>query len=315
MKVRRKQKLSPPWWNNDLQKMIKHKYQMYKQYRHHQTKESFMHYAKARNETLAALRKARQKFENDLAKMAKKNPKKLAKYIRSQGKVKDRVCQLLKQDGTMADSGHEIAQELQRFFCSGFVYEKDGELPEFADRVEEADVLENIEVTVEIVRSELQGLNEEKAPGPDGISPFLLKKCTEQVIYPLVLLFRKSLQEGQLPEQWKKASVVPIFKAGSKKSPSNYRPVSLTSRVCKILERIIKKQVTQHLQDKELISPEQHGFVAKKSCLTNLLETLEDCTQILDNNKTSLDIIYCDFRKAFDSVPHRRLIKKLSAMV
>ena len=172
--------------------------------------------------------------------------------------------------------------------------------------------MDEIKVTEENVQEELQSLNEEKAPGPDDISPYLLKKCAKQLAYPLMLIFVKSLEEGQLPEQWKRASVVPIFKAGSKKSPNNYRPVSLTSQVCKVLERIIKKHVTKHLLDNNLITDEQHGFVPRKSCLTNLLESLEDWTHVLDD-KESLDIIYCDFKKAFDSVPHQRLLKKISA--
>ena len=172
--------------------------------------------------------------------------------------------------------------------------------------------LGEIKVTEEHVQEELQSLNEEKAPGPDDMSPYLLKKCAKQLAYPLMLIFVKSLEEGQLPEQWKRASVVPIFKAGSKKSPNNYRPVSLTSQVCKVLERIIKKHVTKHLLDNNLITDEQHGFVPRKSCLTNLLESLEDWTHVLDD-KESLDIIYCNFKKAFDSVPHQRLLKKISA--
>ena len=75
-----------------------------------------------------------------------------------------------------------------------------------------------------------------------------------------------------------------------------------------------KKHISKHLVDMELLSEEQHGFVQKKSCLTNLLESLEDWTQIIDNNN-GLDIIFCDYKKAFDSVPHRRLIKNLQHMV
>ena len=78
------------------------------------------------------------------------------------------------------------------------------------------------------------------------------------------------------------------------------------------MERVLKKHISKHLVEMELLSEEQHGFVQKKSCLTNLLESLEDWTQIIDNNN-GLDIIFCDYKKAFDSVPHRRLIKKLAA--
>lgn len=173
-------------------------------------------------------------------KLSKKTPKKLAKYIRKQSKTKDRVSPLVRQDGGVTKTDGEIAQELQAFFCSVFVQEGDEELPEFANRVQEANVLDEIKVTEEHVQEELQSLNEEKAPGPDDMSPYLLKKCAKQLAYPLMLIFVKSLEEGQLPEQWKRASVVPIFKASSNKSPNNYRLVSLTSQVCKVLERIIK---------------------------------------------------------------------------
>ena len=285
---------------------VKLKYQAFKTFKRNKTKENLIKYAKVRNETLGLMRKMRQKYENELSKGAKKNPKKLAKYIRSQGKTKDRVNLLVKQDGSDVNTGEEIAQELHNFFCSVFVEEKDGELPAFPDRVLREDCLESIEVTMEEVRKQIKVLDEDKAPGPDDVSPFLLKRCCDEVAHPLSVIYKLSLKEGQLPEQWKRASVVPIFKAGSKKSPNNYRPVSLTSQVCKILERIIKEQMTRHLMSKHLISAEQHGFVQGKSCLTNLLEALEDWTQILDENHYGLDIIYCDFRKAFDSVPHRR---------
>ena len=311
-KAKKKLKCSPPWWNKELESQVKKKYQMYKTYRSHQSRENYKRYARIRNETLILLRKTRQRYENELMKLSKKTPKKLAKYIRKQSKTKDRVSPLVRQDGSVTKTDGEIAQELQAFFCSVFVQEGDEELPEFADRVQEANVLYEIKVTEEHVQEELQSLNEEKAPGPDDMSPYLLKKCAKQLAYPLMLIFVKSLEEGQLPEQWKRASVVPIFKAGSKKSPNNYRPVSLTSQVCKVLERIIKKHVTKHLLDNNLITDEQHGFVPRKSCLTNLLESLEDWTHVLDD-KESLDIIYCDFKKAFDSVPHQRLLKKISA--
>ena len=87
--------------------------------------------------------------------------------------------------------------------------------------------------------------------------------------------------------------------------------MSLTSQPCKLLERILRKHIIQHLEDKNLISIHQHGFVNKKSCLANLLETFEDCTKILHDGK-SLDIIYLDFQKAFDTVPHCRLVRKRS---
>jgi hypothetical protein len=129
---------------------------------------------------------------------------------------------------------------------------------------------------------------------------------------PLTEIYKKSLEEGVIPKDWKKANVTPIFKKGDKKKRENYRPVSLTSHVCKIMERIIVNGLNQHLEKNKLIDESQHGFRSKKSCLTNLLEVVEETAVCLDEGKP-VDIIYLDFKKAFDTVPHERLYSKLKA--
>ena len=91
---------------------------------------------------------------------------------------------------------------------------------------------------------------------------------------------------------------------------NNYRPVSITSQTCKLMERILRKKITTHLEENNLLSDCQHGFTHKRSCLTNMLESLEDWTETLDRGD-KLDIIYLDYRKAFDTVPHKRLLAKL----
>ena len=116
----------------------------------------------------------------------------------------------------------------------------------------------------------------------------------------------------EVPTDWKIANVSPIFKKGSKFAPGNYRPISLTSISCKILESIIKDHMVNHLDHNNLIGNTQHGFVRGRSCTTNLLDFFEDITLNLDNN-TPTDIIYLDFAKAFDKVPHNRLLTKLRA--
>ena len=107
------------------------------------------------------------------------------------------------------------------------------------------------------------------------------------------------------------ANVVAIFKKGIKSVPGNYRPVSLTCIVCKILESIIRDIVVEHMLDCNLYSKCQHGFRKHRSCITQLLEVMEDFTKFVDNKK-DIDIIYLDFQKAFDQVPHRRLLHKLN---
>nr|VZH94989.1 unnamed protein product [Spirometra erinaceieuropaei] len=127
---------------------------------------------------------------------------------------------------------------------------------------------------------------------------------------PLALIFQTSFVTGCLPSDWKSATITPLFKGGSRASANNYRPVSLTSICCKITEKIIKKALVQFLEQHHLLSDAQHGFRSGRSCLTNLLFTLERWTKARDKGKV-VHAIYIDFKKAFDSVPHQRLLYKL----
>jgi retron-type reverse transcriptase len=126
------------------------------------------------------------------------------------------------------------------------------------------------------------------------------------------IIFDRSLKTGHVPKEWKDANVTPIFKKGSKLERANYRPVSLTSTICKILESIIRDKIMSYLKLKRLISPSQHGFVPNKACVTNLLETLDIITDAV-NKGHSGDLVLLDFAKAFDKVSHKKLVQKLEA--
>ena len=118
------------------------------------------------------------------------------------------------------------------------------------------------------------------------------------------------MTEGKLPSSWKEAEVVPIFKKGKKSSAGNYRPVSLTSVICKVFEKFIRDALDNHFTNNNLLSPDQFGFCSGRSCVTQLLVTINEWFTYLDQ-KIPVDAAYLDFRKAFDSVPHKRLLSKL----
>ena len=107
--------------------------------------------------------------------------------------------------------------------------------------------------------------------------------------------------------------MTPIFKKGSKGSPGNYRPVSLTCVLCKVMKSILRDAIVQHLEQYSLLRKSQHGFMAGKSTLSNLLEYLEDLTRLVDEGH-AVDIVYLDFAKAFDKVPHMRLMRKCEGL-
>lgn len=150
------------------------------------------------------------------------------------------------------------------------------------------------------VRVKLTKLAGNKASGPDLISVNVLRNCPDFDV-PLCLLFNQSLQTGMLPQDWRDANVTPLHKKGPRSKKQNYRPVSLTSQVVKILERLVQDVLLNLLQKNETITCHQHGFQAKCSCITQLLSCLNDWTESFDKH-IQTDVIYMDFAKAFDSV-------------
>ena len=170
--------------------------------------------------------------------------------------------------------------------------------------------MNHIVFTVMDVKDKLEKLDATKSIGLDKVHPKVLKECSQSMSYPLMLIFKRSFETGELPSFWKMANVTPIHKKGIKTDPNNYRPVSLTSVVCKVMERIIRDKMMQHLAEHDLINVNQHGFVMNKSCTTNLLESVDTITEAL-NRGFQAAIIFLDFAKAFDSVQHNLLIQKL----
>ena len=213
---------------------------------------------------------------------AKKNPKALFQYINTKTKGKDTIPDLIKPDGTQSSSDAEKCTLFNNFFSSVFTREGEGELPIFERTVNEK--LDTISITEEKMHRALNSLKEAKSPGPDEIHPRVLKELAEQLAYPLKTLFNKTMKEGKIPVKWKRAEVRPIFKKGSKQNPGNYRPVSLTSVVCKLFEGFIRDALYTQLTSNHLLSSKQYGFCKGRSCVTQLLGTLHDWLVYLDDN-------------------------------
>ena len=138
------------------------------------------------------------------------------------------------------------------------------------------------------------------------ITSSTLHDLKDVTVEPLINIMKDSYNSGTVPSQWKTASVTPIFKKGSKHDPGNYRPISLTSITGKLMESMIKDTIVDHLSRNKLIYKTQFGFMQRRSCLLNLLTYLEQLTKELDKG-SSIDVVYLDYSKAFDRVPHERL--------
>ena len=150
----------------------------------------------------------------------------------------------------------------------------------------------------------------DSAPGPDGIPAVLLKRCAKSLSVPMHLLWSESMASGIVPRFYKTGHVTPLFKKGSKCDAGNYRPVTLTSHVVKIYERVVRKHMIEHLEANNLLSDKQHGFRSNRSCLTQMLDHFDDILEGFTQAKDT-DSIYLDFAKAFDKVDLELLLLKL----
>ena len=268
----------------------------------------------ALNAATNEVRKAKRNFEHKLAQNIKSDSKSFYAYVRSKQNVRDKVGPLEDNAGNIITDGCLMAEELNVHFSSVFTREDTSSLPvpETKFNGSEEEKLGQLVVTPEAVASKINNMKENKSPGVDGLSPKILKETVEQISKPLAHVFNMSLQEGIVPVEWKVANIIPLFKKGSRNKSVNHRPVSLTSVICKLLETIIRDHMMDFLVKHKLINTSQHGFLKARSCLTNLLCFFEEITKWVDDG-SPVDVIYLDFQKAFDKVPHQRLILKLKS--
>jgi hypothetical protein len=165
-----------------------------------------------------------------------------------------------------------------------------------------------------IILEIINGLKNGKAPGEDGITGRFLKIGKRSIIPYLLHIFRKSLETGKIPESWKHGTIIPIFKGGEKCRMKNYSPISLTSIVCKIFERILSEYIRQILHNSGFLFSGQHGFRKGYSCESQLTSLVQDLQDSIDQGFET-DALFLDMQKAFDLVPHDLLLEKLNSVI
>ena len=302
----------PKWWNNQIKCGLLQKKRAYLRYKLTQNEGDKLEFERLRRETKKMIKQSKKNLEMYVAGISKSNPKEFYSYIRKKKVLPSKIGPLTLENGEHVSNEVEIAEELNKYFASVFTVEDTDSLQEEISTQRNTAPLSNCNFSDNAVIKALDKINANKTSGPDCIAPRVLKEAKFQLCRPLSILFTKSFNSSKIPNDWKLANVTPIQKKGDKTTPNNYRPISLTSVVCKLMESIIRDQLVTFLEENNLVKNSQHGFRNKRSCLTNLLDFYNEVYNIYDETK-AVDVIYLDFQKAFDKVPHQRLLIKLKS--
>ena len=213
-------------------------------------------------------------------------------------------------DDMNAASDLEIASLFNQYFYSVFTDSVTSD-PVYLEENIVGRTTSEMQITESSVYTLLRDLDTSKAMGMDGIGHNVLKHCAMALYQPLCHLFQASLRVCKLPDEWKIHSITPIFKDGDKSSVRNYRPISLLSSVSKVMERLVYNHLMEFLANS--ISTFQYGFLKNHSCVQQLLLFYHELISG-PNSPAEQDIVFLDFSKAFDSVPHKELLLKLKRL-
>ena len=252
----------------------------------------------------------RDKKETKATAKIKSNPKYFYSYANRFSKSKPKVGPLLDPTtNELTDDSLAMANILQNQYKSVFTQPLPNyDLPQNDEPTTQ--ILEDFNLTIEEFTKEIESLSPSSAPGADGFPAILLLKTKNNIALPLQIIWRNILNKGVTPKLLKTGHITPVYKKGNQGLAENYRPVTLTSHVSKVFEKIVRNKIQTHLEDNELYNTKQHGFRKGRSCLSQLLEHTERLIHYLEKGN-NVDVIYLDFSKAFDRVDHTILLHKL----
>lgn len=304
-KSRSKRRVYP----NYIKRLVKHKADAWKTWKNTQLEADKLAYEEIRTRLRNSITNFVDAKEEELVR--KNNIKRFYQFVNKKISNKSPIPNVRRPDGVLTTSVSENCEIFNNYFSSVFTAD-DGVLQQLPARADSNLALSSVEFTPEKVFSALRSLRPTLSAGPDGIHNVFLKNCAAALCVPLCHIFDSSMKDNVLPKSWKRAYVTPVFKKGANCDPNNYRPISLTSTCCKLMEKIVNTEILNYLTLNNLLTLHQHGFLNKKSTITNLLEATHDWSLSMEA-KTSSHVIYFDLAKAFDSVSHSKLMTKLSA--
>jgi hypothetical protein len=283
-----------------IRRLLKEKLRVYKQCKHNKAlKQKFKQLSK---EYETAVKEWHNNTESNICN----NPssKKFYKYVKQKIKSKAPVPPLYDDQDNLVMSDSNKANLFNSFFQHVFTQDDGRKTDQTTKKVIE---MNNYDITYDEILDAVYNSKDKISRTPDKIPMYFIKRVLGPILKPLLFLFNSFLKFNFVPEQWKQAIVIPIFKKGNRNRVQNYRPISLTSSFCRIFESIMSKRILSHLQTNSLLSSKQFGFLPNKSTYSNLLSCYHKWLISFSSNITT-NVIYTDISKAFDTVSHSKLL-------
>jgi hypothetical protein len=299
----------PPYYNRTIRKLKREARVMYKN--HACIAKGRRRLTEKRKQIKKAIGEARDKYFMCMLKSGEKDGwRNLYGHVRRTKGGGHTIPSLVDTDGVEHTTAKSKADALNRCYSKTFTAgEKYTEHIRHMKRGQKP-----MACTIESVLKAIKSLKIGKSPGLDGLTSTFLKIAGLEAAVYLDSLYSQIIREGVLPTDWKKAIVIPIHKGGEKKKIGNYRPISLTSTACKVFEKIVCSYLRKILDNENWLSQAQHGFRAMHSCDTQLVALTQELADVIDRGGV-VDAAFLDMRKAFDTVPHSQLIKKIDILV
>lgn len=293
------------WFNPELKRLKNKKKRQFRAAKNSNNPVAWQKYQTTTKLFCSAIDKAKRLFNNTtLPNLLRTNPKQFWRVINPRNENK---CISIMDPTGQPIANNAVAEELNHTFSSVFTREPIENLPDVSPH--NYPTMPDVIFSPQGIQKIIESLKLTSSCGIDGINAKVLKNTKEITSVILSYIFQQSLSSGIVPHDWKVGKIVPVPKPGS----SSYRPISLTSVCSKIMEHIIHSQIANFLTSVKFFHPNQHGFQRGLSCDTQLALFIHDLSASVDLN-IPVDALFIDFEKAFDKVPHNRLLLKLSQL-
>jgi len=298
--------------NKGTSKLIKRKHRLWTRFQETRDNKVLAEFKQCRNLVRKETRKISMRFQQDIAKACKRNPKKFWKHVNSKSKSFGSIGNITVND--ISGCKQILTADLDKANAFAEYFEKvctaHNDQTFSVNQLMPVNYMPDMIFSEESIKQKLNKLNVNSSPGPDVIHPRVLSELQDIIPTYLATFFNLSLEQGKIPEDWKCSFITAIHKKGKKDCINNYRPISLTSVVCKIMESVVKDNIMQYFFKYNIFSDRQYGFITGRSVSTQLLKVVDDWTSYIDEG-CQVDVVYTDFEKAFDKIPHAALLGKI----